>query len=95
MKQMLNDYGNEQGTMTILCDNSNVINISKNHVLHSHTKYIELRHHFIKDLIEEKVIPLECVPTKHNWQIFSLNHWILLGLNSLEIFGHIPNWLKS
>ena len=35
MKQMLKDYGIDQGTMNIMCDNSSAINISKNPVLHS------------------------------------------------------------
>ena len=54
MKQMLKDYGIEQGTMSIHCDNSSVINISKNPIFHSHTKHIEIHHHFIRDLVEAK-----------------------------------------
>ena len=53
---MLKDYGIEQMTMNIHCDNFNAINISKkkkNPILHSHTKHIEIHHHFIRDLIEE------------------------------------------
>ena len=42
MKQMLNDYGVEQCTMNIYCDNSNEINISKNLFLYSWTKHIEI-----------------------------------------------------
>ena len=62
---MLKDYGIDQGTMNIMCDNSSAINISKNPVLHSRTKHIEIRHHFIRDLVEEKVISLEFVPTEN------------------------------
>ena len=62
---MLKDYGINQGTMNILCDNSSAINISKNHVLHSRTKHIEICHHFIKDLVEEKVVSLEFIPTEN------------------------------
>ena len=65
MKQMLKDYEIEQGTMNIHCDNSSAINISKNIVLHSHTKHIENFHHFIRDLVEEKVVSLEFVPIEH------------------------------
>ena len=54
MKQMLNDYGIKQETMNIHCDNSSVINTSKNLVLHSHTKHIEIYHQFIRDLVDEK-----------------------------------------
>ena len=62
MKQMLKDYGIKQGAMCIHCDNSSVMNISKNPIFHSCTKHIEIYHHFIKDLVEEKVVSLEFVP---------------------------------
>ena len=65
MKQMLNDYGIEQRTMNIHCNNSSAINILKNHVIHFRTKHIEIHHHFIKALVEKKVVSLEFVPTKY------------------------------
>ena len=65
MKQMLKDYGIEQGTMCIHYDNSSAINISKNPILHSYTKHIEICNHFIRDFVEEKVVSLEFVPTEH------------------------------
>ena len=65
MKQMLKDYGIEQGTINIHYDNSSTTNISKNPILHSYSKPIEILHHFIRDLVEEKVISLEFVPTEH------------------------------
>ena len=65
IKQMLTNYGIEQRTLSIHCDNSSVINISKNLVLYSRTKHIEIRHHFIKGIIEEKVVSLEFVPIEH------------------------------
>ncbi|RVW73321.1 Retrovirus-related Pol polyprotein from transposon TNT 1-94 [Vitis vinifera] len=64
IKQMLRDYGIDQGTMVVFCDNTSAINISKNPVLHSRTKHIDIRHHFIHDLVENKVVSLEYVPTE-------------------------------
>ena len=66
MKQMLCDYEIEQETMNIHYDNSSAINISNNLVLHSHTKHIEIHHHFIKDLIEKKVVSLEFISTEYH-----------------------------
>ncbi|KAL0557106.1 hypothetical protein IC582_005624 [Cucumis melo] len=56
MKNMLNEYGIIQDIMTLYCDNMSAIDISKNPVQHSRTKHIDIRHHFIRDLIENKVI---------------------------------------
>ncbi len=63
MKQMLKEYNVEQDVMTLYCDNLSAINISKNPIQHSRTKHIDIRHHFIRDLVEEKVITLEHVTT--------------------------------
>ena len=64
-KQMLKDYGIDQRIMFIHYDNSRAINISKNPILHSYTKHIEICNHFIRDFVEEKVVSLEFVPTEH------------------------------
>jgi hypothetical protein len=64
MKKMLKEYDVEQDVITLYCDNLIAINISKNHVQHSKTKHIDIRHHFIRDLVENKVVILEHVGTK-------------------------------
>jgi gluconate kinase len=61
MKQMLKEYYVEQDVLTLYCDNLSAIYISKNPIQHSRTKHIDIRHHFIKDLVEEKVVTLEHV----------------------------------
>ena len=63
MKQMLEEYKVKQDVMTLYCDNISAINISKNPVQHSKTKHIEIRHHFIRELVEEKKIVLEYIST--------------------------------
>ena len=60
---MLVDNGFNQGTLTLFCDNMSVINISKNPVQHSMTKHINIQHHFIRELVENKCIVLEHVCT--------------------------------
>jgi hypothetical protein len=52
MKKILQDYGFTQDTMIVYCDDFSAISIFKNHVQHSWTKYIDIRHHFIRDLVE-------------------------------------------
>ncbi|KAK2423987.1 putative mitochondrial protein [Trifolium repens] len=64
MKQMLQEYNVEQDVLTLYCDNLSAINISKNPIQHSRTKHIDIRHHFIRDLVEDNVITLEHVDTE-------------------------------
>ena len=60
---MLVNYGFNQGTLTLFCDNMSAINISKNPVQHSRTKHINIRHHLIIEFVENKCIVLEHVGT--------------------------------
>jgi hypothetical protein len=64
MKQMLQEYNVEQDVMTLYCDNLSSISISKNPVQHSRTKHIDIRHHYIRDLVEDKVVTLEHIATE-------------------------------
>jgi hypothetical protein len=59
----IGDYGFSQGTMIINCDNTSAINISKNPVQHSRTKVIDIRHHFLRDLVESEVVSF--IPTRN------------------------------
>ena len=64
MKQILTEYNVKQDVMTLLYDNLSSINISKNSIQHSRTKHIDIRHHFIRELVEEKIVTLEHVATE-------------------------------
>ena len=58
MQKLLFDYGICQKHLIIYCDNISAINISKNPVQHSCTKHIEIRHHFIRDLVKDGILTL-------------------------------------
>ena len=45
--------------MTLYWDNMSAIYISRNSIQHSRTKHIDIRHHFIRELVENKVIRLD------------------------------------
>ena len=65
MKKLLDDYGIPQDTMCAFCDNTSAINLSKNPVQYSKSKHIEIRYHFIRDLVEERVVCLEFIHTNN------------------------------
>jgi len=50
--------------ISILCDNKNVISISKNPIMHSKTKHILIKYHFLQEQVLEKKVKLEYVPSK-------------------------------
>jgi hypothetical protein len=47
----------------LLCDSTSAISVAKNHVLHSRTKHIEVRFHFLRDHYERGDIDLRHVDT--------------------------------
>ncbi|GJW73094.1 hypothetical protein Tco_0132464 [Tanacetum coccineum] len=49
MKQALVDYDIKLDDIPVLLDNKGAIDLSKNPVLHSRTKHIEIRHHFLRN----------------------------------------------
>ncbi|GKB79610.1 putative ribonuclease H-like domain-containing protein [Tanacetum coccineum] len=63
--QML-DYGFNFMNTKIHIDNESTICIVKNPVYHSKTKHIEIRHHFIRDSYEKKLIKVEKIHTDFN-----------------------------
>ena len=65
MKQTLEDIQVKYDEpIPILCDNTSAINISKNPVMHSKTKHIPNKFHFLREQVTEKNIKLEYVETK-------------------------------
>ncbi|KAK6145268.1 hypothetical protein DH2020_022088 [Rehmannia glutinosa] len=64
MRQQLRDYDvEEKKEIPIMCDNTSAIAITQNPVLHSRTKHIDVRYHFIRDHVEKKDITLEYIST--------------------------------
>jgi hypothetical protein len=65
MKQTLIDIQVEYDEpIPIYCDNISTISISKNSVMHSKTKYIPIKYHFLWEQVVEKNIRVEYVDTK-------------------------------
>jgi hypothetical protein len=59
----MSDFGEESTHVPLLCDSTSAISIAKNLVLHSRTKHIEVRYHFLRDNVEKGNIDLIHVPT--------------------------------
>nr|KYP59262.1 Copia protein [Cajanus cajan] len=62
-KQQLKDYGTELNKIPLRCDRKSAINLSKNPILHSKTKHIEIRHHFLRDHVQKNDCVVEFVET--------------------------------
>eukprot|EP00253_Pinus_taeda_P001579 PITA_01579 len=65
MKEALKDVNiGTNHPITIYCDNTSVISLSKNPVMHSKTKHIPIKYHFIREQVTEQNIILEYINTR-------------------------------
>ena len=59
LKFFLKELDKEQNNSVLFCDNQSAIHLAKNPIFHARMKHIELKYHFIKDLIEEGILLLK------------------------------------
>lgn len=77
-KQLLN-FDIKLQSIHIVCDNTSAINLTKNSVLHSHTKHIEIRHHFLHDHVEKGDVVFEHVDSKTSCDRTDFQHPKVIG----------------
>jgi uncharacterized membrane protein YciS (DUF1049 family) len=72
LRQQLRDYQIVANEVPIYCDNNSAIAITQNPVLHTRSKHVDIRHHFIRDHVEKKDIRMEKIHTdKQRADIFT------------------------
>jgi len=65
LRSMLTELGfKPKEASKIWLDNQSAIAVAKNPELHSRTKHIDIRHHFIRDCVENGMIQVHYCPTK-------------------------------
>jgi hypothetical protein len=59
-KELLTDlFDLEMEAIMILCDNQSCIKMMENHVFHDESNHIEIRYHFIHDMMQRGAVKLE------------------------------------
>ncbi|CAL2271321.1 unnamed protein product [Prunus armeniaca] len=66
MKRFLQELGQEQHKYILHCDSQSAIHLSKNPSFHSRSKHIDVRYHWIRDVLESKQLQLENIHTDDN-----------------------------
>ncbi|GJR55065.1 retrovirus-related pol polyprotein from transposon TNT 1-94 [Tanacetum coccineum] len=65
MRSQSTDYGLVFDKIPLYCDNKSAIALCCNNVQHSRSKHIDIRHHFIKEQVENGVVELYFVRTEY------------------------------
>ena len=93
IQQQMRDYGLQFLNTPIFVDNEASINITKNLVHHAKSKHIEIRHHFIRDCFEKKLIRIEKIQTDeqkadlHTKAFDKTRFRYLLKLNGMKLLS--------
>ncbi|GJR45603.1 retrovirus-related pol polyprotein from transposon TNT 1-94 [Tanacetum coccineum] len=65
MRSQLTNYGFAFNNIPLYCDNKSAIALCCNNVQHSQSKHIDIRHHFIREQVENGVVELYFVTTDY------------------------------
>nr|GEZ07515.1 uncharacterized mitochondrial protein AtMg00810-like [Tanacetum cinerariifolium] len=65
MRSQLSDYGLAFKNILMYCDNKSAVALCCNNIQHSRSKHIDIRYHFIKEQVENRVIELYFVNTQY------------------------------
>ena len=64
LRQLLSELGLDVSSPTVLCiNNQSAIAITRNPKFHDRTKHIDMHYHFLRQVVEDKLIQLAYTPT--------------------------------
>ena len=72
-KLLTNLFDHEMDPTTIHCDNQRCVKLSKNPVFHDKSKHIEIKYHYIRDMMQRKTVHVQYLST-HEQLVASPNH---------------------
>ena len=56
LRGLVNELGLTQKVLTVFCDSQSVIHLTKNNRYHDKTKHINIKHHFIRDVVVGEIM---------------------------------------
>jgi hypothetical protein len=64
LRKLLSDlFSSELEPTVIHCDNQSCIKLTENPVFHDRSKHIEMRYHYVRDMVQKNVLNIQYVPT--------------------------------
>lgn len=66
LRGLMQELGFEQEAVKIYCDSQSAIALAKNDVHHEKTKHVQVKYHFIRDLISLKWVEVLKIATAYN-----------------------------
>ena len=105
---LIEDLGIVQEHVDVHCDSQSTICLAKNQVHHSRTKHIDVRFHFVREIVDEGDILLQKIGTANNPAehahkmclrdqvptLFGLDQHLSM-LSTFRVQRHIAHWRQQ
>jgi hypothetical protein len=64
LQRFLRELGfDKNAELVIFCDNRSCLKLAENPTFHARSKHIDIRHHFLRDALQDKKVSVAYVPT--------------------------------
>jgi hypothetical protein len=64
LRKLLSDLFSAELEPTVIhCDNQSCIKLSENPLFHDRSKHIEMRYHYVWDMVQKNILSIQYVPT--------------------------------
>ena len=84
LQVLIEEFGVKQETIPICSDSQSAIHLTKNQGYHERTKHIDVRLHFIREVVASKKVKVEKIHTNDNPTDFITKHSDLIGVSYLD-----------
>jgi len=66
MRGLVAELGYVQKKVIVFCDNQSAIHLAKHQVFHERSKHIDVRMHFVRDIVSSGEVEIQKISTDHN-----------------------------
>lgn len=66
LKGMATELGIQQNSVVNFCDNQSAIHLTKHQVYHERSKHIDVKLHFVRDVVSKREVQGEKISTEYN-----------------------------
>ncbi|KAG2703381.1 hypothetical protein I3760_06G134300 [Carya illinoinensis] len=66
LKGLISDLRLQQDATSVFCDSQSAIHLTKNQMYHERTKHIDVRNHFLREVVTEGVLEIQNIATTKN-----------------------------
>ncbi len=92
--RLAKELGMPASTPVLGCDSQSAVYLAKNAMFHARTKHIDVRYHFIRQVLEDGLVTLTKTP-RITLQMFSPKAWLKLNMSIAYKWWELDNLKAS